>query len=190
MFTPNGRFLTNKRLCLSMSDYHPEKWCPSWGVGTILVGLLSFMTSDDGEGKALGMLPKTSDQLKKKLAEESFEFNRNDQREHGPIFNELFTIFMWEEEERREHRLKRKRKILEETIENSSSIGSISGGSSPNVSLDGDSEMQVCEDSLMKEYDEAKTQALNKFLRPYQRFVAQKGTKKPIKNDVDKQQVS
>ena len=26
MLTPNGRFSTNTRLCLSMSDYHPETW--------------------------------------------------------------------------------------------------------------------------------------------------------------------
>jgi ubiquitin-conjugating enzyme E2 J1 len=27
---PNGRFETNKRICLSMSDFHPESWQPSW----------------------------------------------------------------------------------------------------------------------------------------------------------------
>lgn len=27
---PNGRFETNKKICLSMSDYHPETWQPSW----------------------------------------------------------------------------------------------------------------------------------------------------------------
>ena len=26
MLTPNGRFAVNQRLCLSMSDYHPESW--------------------------------------------------------------------------------------------------------------------------------------------------------------------
>lgn len=28
MFTPNGRFKTCTRLCLSMSDFHPESWNP------------------------------------------------------------------------------------------------------------------------------------------------------------------
>jgi len=107
MFTPNGRFLTNKRLCLSMSDYHPERWNPAWGVGTILVGLLSFMNSNESE-KSLGVIT-TSNELKEKLAEESFDFNRKTERGHGALFNELFTIFMWEEEERREHRLKRRK---------------------------------------------------------------------------------
>lgn len=28
MLTPNGRFKPNTRLCLSMSDFHPETWNP------------------------------------------------------------------------------------------------------------------------------------------------------------------
>lgn len=31
------------RLCLSISDFHPDQWNPSWSVSTILTGLLSFM---------------------------------------------------------------------------------------------------------------------------------------------------
>ncbi|KAK9231864.1 hypothetical protein WN943_022104 [Citrus x changshan-huyou] len=43
MITPNGRFMTQKKLCLSMSDFHPESWNPMWSVSSILTGLLSFM---------------------------------------------------------------------------------------------------------------------------------------------------
>ncbi|CAA0821180.1 Ubiquitin-conjugating enzyme E2 34 [Striga hermonthica] len=43
MTTPNGRFMTQKKICLSMSDFHPESWNPMWGVSSILTGLLSFM---------------------------------------------------------------------------------------------------------------------------------------------------
>ena len=39
IFTPSGRFEPGVRLCLSMSDYHPETWNPSWSVETMLVGL-------------------------------------------------------------------------------------------------------------------------------------------------------
>ena len=35
MHTPNGRFKTDERLCLSMSDYHPETWNPMWSVSTV-----------------------------------------------------------------------------------------------------------------------------------------------------------
>ena len=45
MITPNGRFQTNTRLCLSISDFHPDTWNPAWSVATILTGLLSFMVS-------------------------------------------------------------------------------------------------------------------------------------------------
>ena len=38
-----GRFQPDTRLCLSMSDFHPSTWNPSWSVATILTGLLSFM---------------------------------------------------------------------------------------------------------------------------------------------------
>ena len=43
MVTPSGRFQPNTRLCLSMSDYHPETWNPMWSVSSILSGLVSFM---------------------------------------------------------------------------------------------------------------------------------------------------
>lgn len=39
MLTPSGRFKPNTRLCLSMSDFHPESWNPMWSVSTILMGL-------------------------------------------------------------------------------------------------------------------------------------------------------
>lgn len=43
MNTPNGRFKVNTRLCLSISDFHPDTWNPTWSVSSILLGLLSFM---------------------------------------------------------------------------------------------------------------------------------------------------
>lgn len=30
LFQPNGRFETNTKICLSISNYHPEHWQPSW----------------------------------------------------------------------------------------------------------------------------------------------------------------
>lgn len=30
MVTPNGRFAVNTKLCLSMTDFHPESWNPMW----------------------------------------------------------------------------------------------------------------------------------------------------------------
>jgi ubiquitin-conjugating enzyme E2 J2 len=47
MLTPSGRFQTNTRLCLSISDFHPKSFNPAWSVSTILIGLMSFMTSEE-----------------------------------------------------------------------------------------------------------------------------------------------
>ena len=53
MLTPSGRFDINTRLCLSMSDFHPESWNPSWRIESILVGLVSFML-DPSEPRTTG----------------------------------------------------------------------------------------------------------------------------------------
>ncbi|XP_020102102.1 ubiquitin-conjugating enzyme E2 32-like [Ananas comosus] len=54
MLTPNGRFETQTKICLSISNHHPEHWQPSWSVRTALVALIAFMPTDpDG---ALGSL--------------------------------------------------------------------------------------------------------------------------------------
>lgn len=47
MITPSGRFQPSTRLCLSISDFHPKSFNPAWEVSTILIGLLSFMTSEE-----------------------------------------------------------------------------------------------------------------------------------------------
>lgn len=47
MHTQSGRFQPSTRLCLSISDFHPKSFNPAWEVSTILIGLLSFMTSDE-----------------------------------------------------------------------------------------------------------------------------------------------
>lgn len=74
MITPNGRFATNTRLCLSMSDYHPDTWNPAWSVATILTGLLSFMTGDECTTGSIN----TTDNVKKRLAKESKQWNNNE----------------------------------------------------------------------------------------------------------------
>jgi len=47
MLTPSGRFQPDRRICFSMSDFHPGSWNPAWSVATILTGILSFMLSDE-----------------------------------------------------------------------------------------------------------------------------------------------
>ncbi|PFH31807.1 hypothetical protein BESB_022990 [Besnoitia besnoiti] len=83
MMTPNGRFVPNRRLCLSISDFHPESWNPAWRVETILTGLLSFML-DSEEPVAygtMGCLPSE----RRRLALSSFAANKR-----NPAFLRLF----------------------------------------------------------------------------------------------------
>ncbi|KAJ0570443.1 putative ubiquitin-conjugating enzyme E2, ubiquitin-conjugating enzyme/RWD [Helianthus annuus] len=54
LLTPNGRFETQTKICLSISNHHPEHWQPSWSVRTALTALIAFMpTNPNG---ALGSL--------------------------------------------------------------------------------------------------------------------------------------
>ena len=54
MLTPNGRFETNTKICLSISSYHPEHWQPSWSMRTALTALIAFLPTH-GQG-AIGSL--------------------------------------------------------------------------------------------------------------------------------------
>jgi len=42
MSTPSGRFEINKKICLSISGYHPKNWQPSWSIRTVLIALIAF----------------------------------------------------------------------------------------------------------------------------------------------------
>eukprot|EP00903_Cladosiphon_okamuranus_P010578 g10003.t1 len=81
MMTPNGRFACSRRLCLSMSDFHPESWNPMWSVSTILMGLYSFMLDN---AATLGSVTSSTAQ-KKKYALESLDVNCK-----NPAFRKLF----------------------------------------------------------------------------------------------------
>ncbi|MFX8999727.1 ubiquitin-conjugating enzyme E2, partial [Acinetobacter baumannii] len=54
MLSPNGRFETGVKICLSISSHHPEHWQPSWSVRTALTALTAFFPTP-GNG-AIGSL--------------------------------------------------------------------------------------------------------------------------------------
>ncbi|ALC46295.1 CG5823 [Drosophila busckii] len=91
MLTPNGRFKTNTRLCLSISDFHPDTWNPTWCVGTILTGLLSFMLEST---PTLGSI-ESSNYEKQMFAQKSLAFNLRNAN-----FCELFPDIVSEIKER------------------------------------------------------------------------------------------
>ena len=81
MITPSGRFQTDTRLCLSISDFHPDTWNPSWTVSTILMGLTSFMNENTPTYGSI----QTSVQERKALARKSKRFNLR-----NPKFCDIF----------------------------------------------------------------------------------------------------
>ncbi|CAN4085102.1 unnamed protein product [Withania somnifera] len=85
MTTPNGRFMTQKKICLSMSDFHPESWNPMWSVSSILTGLLSFMMDNSPTTGSVS----TTIAEKEKLAKESLAFNCK-----NPTFRKLFPEYL------------------------------------------------------------------------------------------------
>jgi len=71
VLTPNGRFETGKKICLSISGHHPESWQPSWSIRTALLAIIGFMpTPSQG---TIGSLDYPSDE-RKKLAKKSASF--------------------------------------------------------------------------------------------------------------------
>ncbi|XP_060793581.1 ubiquitin-conjugating enzyme E2 J2 [Neoarius graeffei] len=105
MITPNGRFKCNTRLCLSITDFHPDTWNPAWSVSTILTGLLSFMVE---KGPTLGSI-ETSDFTKRQLASQSLAFNIKDK-----VFCELFPDVIDE--------IKQKQRLQEELSSRSQAL--------------------------------------------------------------------
>lgn len=66
--TPNGRFEVNKKICLSITGYHPETWHAAWDIRHALTALIAFMpTPPNG---AIGAL-NYSDREKRILAKRS-----------------------------------------------------------------------------------------------------------------------
>eukprot|EP00092_Neocalanus_flemingeri_P042000 GFUD01045750.1.p1 GENE.GFUD01045750.1~~GFUD01045750.1.p1 ORF type:complete len:303 (-),score=105.38 GFUD01045750.1:207-1115(-) len=60
VLTPNGRFEVGKKICLSISGFHPETWQPSWSIRTALLAIIGFMPTP-GQG-TIGSLDYTADE--------------------------------------------------------------------------------------------------------------------------------
>ncbi|CAH1232609.1 ubiquitin-conjugating enzyme E2 J1-like [Branchiostoma lanceolatum] len=71
LLTPNGRFETGKKICLSISGHHPETWQPSWSIRTVLLAIIGFMPTK-GAG-AIGSLDYTPEE-RKILSRKSLEW--------------------------------------------------------------------------------------------------------------------
>lgn len=112
MLTRSGRFKTNTRLCLSMSDFHPETWNPLWSVGSILSGLLSFMLETK---PTLGSI-ETSNKKKRELARKSMEENLRSEQ-FRKFFPELVTEYKKRKHEDVSTEAQPKASVGRETVE-------------------------------------------------------------------------
>lgn len=105
VFTPNGRFVPNQKICLSMSDFHPESWNPAWSVSTILTALVSFMT---GNEPATGCCT-TTPIVRQNYAQSSHGFNLN-----NPVFRREFPYLSKDIDKATNELLARNAKAMEE----------------------------------------------------------------------------
>lgn len=83
--TPNGRFKPQEKICLSFTSYHPESWSLSWNVENMLIGLISFMYTNEHTTGSIN----TSSNEKIQLAGESLVYNMKN-KEFVKIFKGQF----------------------------------------------------------------------------------------------------
>ena len=86
MNTPSGRFEIQQPICTSFSDFHPETWDPSWSVQTIVLGLISFMLSEELTAGGIRAVPAQ----RQLLASRSLEFNFKKEKEFAGLFGGWF----------------------------------------------------------------------------------------------------
>ena len=82
--TKNGRFQTNKKICMSFTSYHPESWS-NWSIEGLLIGLISFFITDNN---TTGAIHKSAYQ-RKVYALSSLSFNLNN-RHFKETFRDYF----------------------------------------------------------------------------------------------------
>ena len=101
LLTPSGRFQVNEKICLSITQHHPEHWQPSWSVRTALTAVRAFMPSP-AEG-AVGSLDYTKEEravLANKSRAAAPAFGGSDERTEILQRVHLAMLAKWEESQR------------------------------------------------------------------------------------------
>lgn len=97
LLTPNGRFETGVKICLSISAHHPEHWQPSWSVRTALTALIAFMPSP-GSG-AIGSLDFPKEERRRLAAKSRREFPTFGSTERQQVTEEVHQRMLERESE-------------------------------------------------------------------------------------------
>ena len=85
MLTPSGRWVPNKRICLSVTDFHEETWDVRWNVRAIAEGVRCQMVREEGE---IGSC-SASDAVRRLRAEESRRWG-TEGVDHAALFRNVF----------------------------------------------------------------------------------------------------
>ncbi|KRY46176.1 Adaptin ear-binding coat-associated protein 1, partial [Trichinella britovi] len=90
IITPNGRFKPNTRLCLSISDFHPDTWNPTWSKQklarrSILYNLQSAVVRD--------LFPEEYETMKMLAGDDALEPIEDDSDDDVLLYRTDFAIF-------------------------------------------------------------------------------------------------
>ena len=83
MLTPNGRFSTDSKICLTNSAYHSNEWNTSWTIKALLNGFFDIFSNDDTHGISHIRLSKNERAV---MARNSIAFNN---KKYFNIYNKF-----------------------------------------------------------------------------------------------------
>jgi ubiquitin-protein ligase len=88
VYTPNGRFEINRKICLTNSGFHQGDWAPAaWNLLTLLNGFYSIWHSDVKEDKiGIGHMNKPKNDILN-FTKQSIEFNKTQLNEYNNYFH-------------------------------------------------------------------------------------------------------
>ena len=132
--TPNGRFKTNCRPCLSTGEYHSDNWSPLTGMVGFAVQIFYGLKMPIGTmGGGIGVYDATIDE-KKQFAKKSKKYNEKN-------YPKIMKLFEEERELYKERADIRKKHNTEQEDEDESSSSSLSSLSSLSDSSDGSDDL-------------------------------------------------
>ena len=155
LLTPSGRFETNTKICLSITQHHPEHWQPSWSVRTALTAVRAFMPSP-AEG-AVGSLDYTKEE-RRKLAERSRrevpEFGASPERRE--LVRRVHAAMMrkWEDSQASQVSRKSQNDVSEKNAEGAEEKESDKKSDDASVEMDGDGSAAAASEATTERLNE------------------------------------